>query len=47
LAQNGASLLEIGSVLGHKSPSVTLRYSHLVQGAPVKGHTALDEKLRQ
>jgi integrase len=46
LAQKGATLLEIGSVLGHKSPSMTLRYSHLVQGAPVTGHAALDEKLR-
>ena len=45
LAQQGATLLEIGSVLGHKSPSVTMRYSHLVQGAPVTGHAALDEKL--
>jgi integrase len=46
LAQKGASLLEIGGVLGHKSPSVTMRYSHLVEGAPVTGHAALDEKLR-
>jgi len=46
LAQNGATLLEIGNVLGHKSPSVTMRYSHLVQGAPVTGHAALDGKLR-
>jgi integrase len=46
LAQNGANLLEIGSVLGHKSPSVTKRYSHLVEGAPVTGHTELDTKLR-
>jgi integrase len=46
LAQKGATLLEIGSVLGHKSPSVTMRYSHLVEGAPVTGHSALDEKLR-
>lgn len=45
LAQNGATLLEIGSVLGHKSPSATLRYAHMVQGAPVTGHTALDKKL--
>lgn len=45
-AQKGATLLEIGSVLGHKSPSVTQRYSNLVQGAPVKGHTELDAKLR-
>jgi integrase len=47
LAQQGANLLEIGSVLGHKSPSVTRRYSHLIEGAPVTGHTKLDEKLRQ
>lgn len=47
LAQQGANLLEIGSVLGHKSPSVTKRYSHLIEGAPVTGHTKLDEKLRQ
>ena len=46
LAQQGATLLEIGSVLGHRSPSMTMRYSHLVQGAPVTGHTKLDEKLR-
>ena len=47
LAQHGASLLEIGSVLGHKSPSVTMRYSHLVEGKPVTGHAALDTKLRR
>jgi site-specific recombinase XerD len=47
LAQKGATLLEIGSVLGHKSPSVTQRYSHLVQGALVKGHAKLDAKLRK
>ena len=46
LAQQGASLIEIGSVLGHKSPVVTQRYAHLVQGAPVTGHNKLDEKLR-
>lgn len=46
LAQQGANLLEIGTVLGHKSASVTKRYSHLVEGAPVTGHRQLDEKLR-
>ena len=46
LAQNGATLLEIGAVLGHKSPSATMRYAHLVQGAPVTGHLKLDEKLQ-
>lgn len=45
LAQNGATLLEIGSVLGHKSASVTLRYAHLIGGAAVTGHAKLDEKL--
>lgn len=30
LAQNGASLLEIGTLLGHKSPAMTMRYAHLV-----------------
>lgn len=45
LAQQGANLLEIGSVLGHKSTTMTKRYSHLIEGAPVTGHTKLDEKL--
>ena len=29
LAQNGATLLEIADVLGHKQIEVTMRYSHL------------------
>ena len=45
LAQEGANLLEIGAVLGHKSTSMTKRYSHLIEGAPVTGHTKLDKKL--
>jgi integrase len=45
LAQNGATLLEIGSRLGHKSPKMTARYSHLVQGAPIKADAALNEML--
>ena len=45
LAQNGASLLEIGSVLGHSSPSVTQRYSHLIAGKAVTGADKLAEKL--
>jgi integrase len=45
LARRGASLLEIGSVLGHKSPSMTFRYSHLVAGKAVTGHTELDALL--
>jgi integrase len=46
LAQHGASLLEIGQVLGHKSPLTTARYAHLVAGKAVTGHDKLDEKLR-
>jgi integrase len=45
LAQNGASLPEIGSVLGHQSAAATYRYSHLIDGKIVKGHAALDAKL--
>lgn len=47
LAQNGATLLEIAEVLGHGSTAVTRRYAHLVQGAPVTGHAALDGKLQR
>jgi integrase len=46
LAQDGATLLQIGSVLGHKSASMTLRYSHLVQGKALPAHAAFDVKLR-
>ena len=46
LAQHGSSLIEIGSVLGHKRAQTTLKYSHLVTGKPVTGSAALDEKLR-
>lgn len=45
LAQQGANLLEIGAVLGHKSASITRRYAHLVEGAPVPAHRGLDLKL--
>jgi integrase len=47
LATNGATLLEIGRALGHKSPAATWRYSHLTQGKPVTGQDKLNEKLRQ
>ena len=36
----------IGAVLGHRSPSVTVRYAHMVQGAPVTGHDKVDARLR-
>jgi integrase len=45
LAQNGASLVEIGSVLGHSSPSITAKYAHLVAGKPVTGADMLAAKL--
>jgi integrase len=45
LAQAGASLPEIGHVLGHASAAVTHRYAHLVAGKPVTGSAALAEKL--
>lgn len=32
LAMGGATLFEIGQVLGHRSPSMTARYSHLTEG---------------
>jgi integrase len=45
LAQNGATLVEIGSVLGHSSPSITAKYAHMVAGRPVTGADKLAEKL--
>jgi integrase len=46
LAQNGASLVEIGAVLGHSSPSITAKYAHLIAGKAVTGSEALAKKLR-
>lgn len=46
LAQQGATLMQIGAQLGHRSPSVTQRYSHLVQGAALPAHAVFDSKLR-
>jgi integrase len=46
LAAAGATLLEIGAVLGHRSLAATFRYAHLVEGEPVKAHAALDAKLQ-
>lgn len=45
LAQQGATLMQIGAQLGHKSPAVTQRYSHLVQGAALPAHAVFDTKL--
>ncbi len=46
LIQKGATLAEVGHVLGHKSVSVSTRYAHLIAGKAVTGHQQLDEKLR-
>jgi integrase len=46
LAQNGASLLEIGHMLGHRTKATTLRYAHLVDAKPITGHAGLEAKLR-
>jgi integrase len=46
LAQQGATLLQIAEQLGHRSFAMTQRYSHLVQGAALPAHAALDAKLR-
>ena len=45
LAQNGATLQEIQTLLGHKSMHMTFKYSHLVAGRAVTGHDKLDEML--
>jgi integrase len=47
LAQNGASLVQIAEVLGHKALASTWRYSHLTQGAALPQHAVLDSKLKQ
>jgi integrase len=45
MAQSGATLLQIAEQLGHKSFAMTQRYSHLVQGAALPAHAALNAKL--
>jgi len=46
MAQSGATLLQIAEQLGHKSLQMVQRYAHLVQGAALPAHAALDSKLR-
>ncbi len=41
LGANGASLVEIGSVLGHKDPRSTAGYIHMVRQKEVTGHAAM------
>jgi integrase len=45
LAQAGASLVQIGAQLGHRSLNMALRYSHLVEGAATPAHAAIEAKL--
>lgn len=45
LGREGASLLQIGEVLGHKSTQTTKRYAHFVQGEAMPGHAQLDKLL--
>ena len=45
LAQSGATLHQIGSVLGHTNPATTMRYAHLIAGASMPGHQEMSDKL--
>lgn len=47
LLQAGASLAEVGSVLGHKSAATTARYAHLVQGKAIPAHVGLAAKMER
>lgn len=44
LAMNGASLRDIGEILGHKTPAMTQRYSHLTKKYTAKVLQELNEK---
>lgn len=44
LAMNGASLRDIGEILGHKTPAMTQRYSHLTQKYTTKILKELNDK---
>ena len=45
LANSGRSLLEIQTLLGHASPKVTLRYSHLSQQTLMEASNTASEKI--
>ena len=44
LAMNGASLRDIGEILGHKTPAMTQRYSHLTEKYTTKVLKELNDK---
>ena len=44
LAMNGASLRDIGEILGHKTPAMTQRYSHLTEKYTTKVLQELNDK---
>lgn len=46
LASKGASLPQIGSVLGHKSTQTTARYTHLTEGGALEQHSIFNEILK-
>lgn len=45
LVMNGASLAEVGDVLGHRTVQMTKRYAHLVDGHSKRIVTAMNEKI--
>jgi site-specific recombinase XerD len=42
---NGASLVEVGDVLGHKTVQMTKRYAHLIDGHSKRIVTAMNEQI--
>jgi integrase len=46
LVQAGASLPQVGQILGHSSPQVTMRYAQLLAGVKMTGHEELNAKLK-
>ncbi len=46
-AQAGASLPQIGGMLGHMTPQTTQRYAHLIPGVALQGDSKLNEELKK
>lgn len=46
MLQGGTTLAQLGKLLGHKSPSMTNRYAHMVPGAALPGHATIEAKLK-
>jgi integrase len=45
LVMNGASLAEVGAVLGHKTVQMTKRYTHLADGHTKRAVEAMNKKI--